>query len=238
MFVIFMKNITMKNYILLFTLIIVFSGCKNKQPDREPTKEEKAVYGNVFLPDLSNAYFKKGVWAFTKDGILSAEEDKGLWTKKQYENFILELDFKNEPGANSGVFVYGSDLRKWMTHSVEIQITDDYSERWSKAPSTWHCGAIFGHLAPSHDAVKKPGEWNHYKITCKGQNVTVELNGETVTRMDMSKWTSAATNPDGSKIPGWMKVPYAQLPTKGHIGLQGKHAGVKVYFRNINITKL
>ena len=228
----------MKLLVTILVLTIISQGCSNKQQEKPLSAEEIAVYGNVFRPDLSNAYNHKGVWAFTKDGILSAEEDKGLWTKKQYENFILELDFKNEPGANSGVFVYGSDLRKWMLYSVEIQITDDFSEKWAKSPDTWHCGAIFGHLAPTHSAVKKPGEWNHYKITCKGQNITVELNEDTVTQMDMSKWTSATRNPDGSKIPSWMKIPYAELPTKGHIGLQGKHAGVKVYFRNINIREL
>jgi len=227
----------MDKLIFFLVLTLIINGCGDKHESRQLTEKEKAVYGNVFRPDLSNTYHIKGVWNFN-DGILSAEKDQVIWTKKKYENFILDLDFKNAPGANSGVLVYCTDVNKWMNHSVEIQITDDFSEKWSKSNPTWKCGAVFGHLAPTHSAVKKPGEWNHYRITCKGQNITVELNGETVTKMDMSKWTSASRNPDGSQIPKWINIPFAEMPTKGHIGLQGKHAGVKVYFKNINIKEL
>ncbi len=228
----------MKTFVIASVLILLLYGCKNGTESRNLTEKEKAVYGNVFLPDLSNTYQIKGVWTFSKDGILTANKDRVLWTKKQYENFILELDFKNEPGANSGVLVYCTDVNKWMNHSVEIQITDDFSDKWANANPTWRCGAIFGHLAPTHSAVKKPGEWNHYKITCKGKNITVVLNGDTVTQMDMRKWTDARHNPDGSQIPKWMNIPFAEMPTKGHIGLQGKHAGAKVYFRNVNIKPI
>ena len=52
----------------------------------------------------------------------------------------------------------------------------------------------------------------------------------------MSKWTSAKTNPNGSKIPGWLSKPKASLPTKGHIGFLGH--GARVEFRNIRIKDL
>ena len=66
----------------------------------------------------------------------------------------------------------------------------------------------------------------------------MELNGKKVTEMDMSRWTSAKTNPDGSPIPEWLSTPFAELPTKGYIGLQGKHAGAPVWFRNIRVREL
>ena len=50
--------------------------------------------------------------------------------------------------------------------------------------------------------------------------------------------TDAKKNPDGSKIPPWLSRPWADLPTKGFIGLQGKHAGATVRFRNIRVRKL
>jgi hypothetical protein len=53
--------------------------------------------------------------------------------------------------------------------------------------------------------------------------------------MNMSLWTSAKTNPDGSEIPSWLSTPFAQLATNGRIGLQGKHAGAPIYFRNMKI---
>ena len=52
------------------------------------------------------------------------------------------------------------------------------------------------------------------------------------------KWTSAKTNPDGSEIPAWLSTPLAELATRGHIGLQGKHAGAPIYFRNLRIKPI
>jgi len=54
----------------------------------------------------------------------------------------------------------------------------------------------------------------------------------------MRKWTSAKTNPDGSEIPAWLSRPKAELPQKGHIGLQGKHGDSPIYFRNVKIKVL
>ena len=72
-------------------------------------------------------------------------------------------------------------------------------------------------------------------VTCVGPRIDVVLNGEHVTSMDMTQWTSAKTNPDGSEIPSWLSRPKAELPTKGRIGLQGKHAGAPIWFRNIKV---
>ena len=191
----------------------------------------------LFKADLSDAEFPAGIWTVA-DGIITASEDQALWTKKDYENFILDLEFKTASGTNSGVIVYGSNIEDWISNSVEIQIADDYAEQWAKAPASWHCGAIFGHLAPSKSAVRKPGEWNRYTITCVGKKIYVLLNGVQVTAMDMSLWTSAKTNPDGSEIPSWLSRPKAEIPTRGRIGFQGKHAGAPIWFRNIRIKEL
>jgi len=195
---------------------------------------QEPQWADVFAADLSNAEFPAGIWTVS-DGVLTASEDQAIWTNKDYENFVLDLEFMTAPGTNSGVIVYCSDMANWIPNSVEIQIADDFAEEWAKEPATWHCGAIFGHLAPTKSVVKKPGEWNRYTITCVGKRITVELNGEMVTDMDMSLWTSAKTNPDGSEIPAWLSRPFAELATRGRIGFQGKHAGAPIYFRNIRI---
>jgi hypothetical protein len=192
---------------------------------------------NLFAADLSTAMFTEGVWT-VDDGILTASEDQAIWTTRDYDNFILDLEFKTASGTNSGVVVYCTDTKDWIPNSVEIQIADDYAEKWAKAPKTWHCGAIFGHLAPSKTMVKKPGEWNHFTITCVDQKIDVVLNAEHIVSMDMSLWTSAKTNPDGSEIPPWLNKPLSKHPTKGRIGLQGKHAGAPIWFRNIKIREL
>lgn len=192
---------------------------------------------NLFNNDLSNAIYAKDVWTVT-DGVLTASKDDAIWSEKEYDDFILDLEFKNADGTNSGVIVHASDIKEWIPHSVEIQIADDYSEEWSKVVPSWQCAAIFGHQAATKRTVKKFGEWNHYTITCKGKKIWVVLNGELVNECDMSLFTSAKTNPDGSEIPEWLSNPMATLPLHGHIGFQGKHAGAPIYFRNIKIKEL
>ena len=227
----------MRRSVLLLVLCV---GCSLFRDELTiPPKVHPDVQGweNLFAPDLSDAIAPEGVWSFT-DGVLTATEDKCIWTKDEYDNFIIDLEFKNAEGTNSGVIVYCSDMENWIPNSVEIQIADDSAEEWSGAPPTWHCGAVFGHLAPTKSMVKEPGEWNRYTITCVDKKIYVLLNGEQVTELDMSLWTSAETNPDGSEIPAWLSKPLAELQTSGRIGFQGKHAGAPIYFRNIKIMEL
>ena len=228
---------TKKTLVLLTVCLgwsVMLRGGEVPPPKTHP---DSTGWESLLAEDLSNAIYPKGVWS-VRSGVLTASEDRCIWTKRQYENFILDLEFKNAAGTNSGVFVYCSDIDEFVPNSAEIQIADDYSPRWAKMPKTWHCAAIFGHQAPSKSMVKKPGAWNRMTITCKGPMIDVVLNGEQVTGIDMKKWTSAKKNPDGSEIPPWLSRPMAELPTKGHIGLQGKHGGVPIYFRNIKIKRI
>jgi hypothetical protein len=136
------------------------------------------------------------------------------------------------------VIVHASDIKDWIPHSVEIQIADDYSEKWSKVVPSWQCAAIFGHQAATKRTVKKAGEWNHYTITCVDKKIWVVLNDELVNVCDMNLYTSAKTNPDGTESPSWLSNPMATLSLHGYIGFQGKHAGAPIYFRNIKIKEL
>jgi hypothetical protein len=196
-----------------------------------------AGWSDLFKTDLSNAIFPKGIWS-EADGVITATKDEALWSQKAYDDFVLDLDFKNADGTNSGVIVHATDMEEWVPHSVEIQIADDYSAEWSKAPRSWQCAAVFGHQPATKSVVKKPGEWNHYTITCKGRRIFIVLNGELVNDCDMSAFKSSTINPDGTKIPEWLSNPMADLPLHGHIGFQGKHAGAPIYFRNIKIMEL
>ena len=198
---------------------------------------EPEAYKPLFNSDLSNALDINGVWYFEGD-ILTASEDACIFTKVEYEKFEIDLEFKNEKGTNSGVIVYCTDRDNWIPNSVEIQIADDYHFADTDWVPSYMCGGIFGHLPPSSTLVKKPGEWNHMNIVCNGQLITVKLNGAVSAEMDMAEWTSGTVNPDGSEIPSWLPVPFAELPTKGYIGFQGKHGEANIYFRNIQIRSL
>lgn len=210
-------------YLLLASLTVIAACQSTWQP--------------LFDEDLSNAMDQKAVWSYT-DGILTASEDACIFTQEEFENFVIDLEFKNEKGTNSGIIIYCTDRENWIPNSVEVQISDDYYFQDKDWTPNFMCGGIFGHLAPASTLVKKAGEWNHMNIRCEGQNITVKLNGEISADMDMSLWTSGTTNPDGSEIPSWLPTPYAELPTKGYIGFQGKHGEANIFFRNIKISKL
>lgn len=191
----------------------------------------------LFAADLSDASYPAGVWNVS-EGVLTATDDKAIWTLRPYDDFILDLQFMTADGTNSGVVVHASDTTNWIPNSVEIQIADDYAQKWSESPANWQCGAFFGHQPASKRAVKKPGEWNRYTITCQGKMIYVVLNNELVNTIDLSRFTSARTNPDGTAVPSWLSKAPAELPLRGHIGLQGKHAGAPIYFRNLRIKEL
>lgn len=219
---------------LLCALVASMTACSTATVKGHPNTGK---WQSLFADDLSNTVKPEGVWTVT-DGVLTASEDQAIWTDRDYDNFILDLEFRTAPGTNSGVIVYCSNMNNWIPNSVEIQIADDFAKQWAESPKTWQCAAVFGHLAASKSAVKQPGEWNRFTITCVDRQIDVVLNGEKVTSMDMGLWTSAKTNPDGSEIPSWLSTPFSELPTKGRIGFQGKHAGAPIWFRNIKIKEL
>ncbi len=229
----------MKKTIVLTMIssVVFLQSCTEKIPVPPKAHPDVSQWQDLFAADLSNAAFPKGVWTF-ENGVLTASEDQVIWSKKDYDDFIIDLEFKTENGTNSGVIVYCTDMENWIPNSVEVQIADDFAEQWAKSPKTWHCGAIFGHLAPTKSMVKKPGQWNRFTVTCKDKMIYVMLNGQMVTEMNMDLWTSATKNPDGSDIPSWLSTPFAKLPTHGNIGLQGKHAGAPIYFRKVKIKEL
>ncbi len=223
--------------ILTSLVFIVFISCQQQPKYPLTSHPDSGSWPALFTSDLSNAIYPEGVWSF-EDGEFTATEDEFLWTDKDYDNFVLDLEFKNADGTNSGVIVYCSDLDNWLANSVEIQIADNFNEKLAKTPKSWQCGAIFGRKPATKSAVKKPGEWNKYTITCIDSMIYVLLNGEQVNEFDMTKFTEAKSNPDGSRAPSWLSTPPAELPTHGKIGFQGKHAGAPVYFRNIRVMEI
>ncbi len=150
-----------------------------------------------------------------KTGILKGQGGMGLfwYSVKKYKDFILELDYKcADEYTNSGVFLRVPDLPTtddYIYHSFEIQIDDDEKGIHKTA-------AVYDAEAPRADAFKKPGEWNHFKITFKGKNIEVELNGTIVLDWD--------AEPRGKVI---------DFADKGYIGVQNYYSQSPVFFRNI-----
>jgi len=193
-------------------------------------------FKRLFKKNLSNAIMEPGSWAFDADGVFSPTP-KGhgdIWTKERYGNFILELDFKVPEKGNSGVFIRGADLKNWIHTTIEIQIhaTTDGAKHGQ-------CGAVYDCLSPSKDATRKPGEWNHYIITCLDNKIYINLNGEDIIDMDMNLWTEAGKNPDPPVAAGTknkFRYAYKDMAREGHIGLQ--YHGNMIWFRNLRIKSL
>jgi hypothetical protein len=230
----------MKKVQFIFSLLF-FTICFNTYAQNTPIVVEGQPMGkgwkNLFGNNLSKAIYDKSIWK-DSSGVITASKDDAIWSFDEYDDFILDLDFQNADGTNSGVIVHATDIVEWIPNSVEIQIADDYSKQWSKAAPTWQCAAIFGHKPATNKSLKPAGEWNHFTITCKGKMISIVLNGSLVNECNMNDYTSNKVNPDGSGVPSWLKNPMSTLALRGHIGLQGKHAGADIYFKNVKVFKL
>lgn len=156
--------------------------------------------------------------------------DNYLWTKDQYENFVLDFEFFVDPSANSGVFIRTSDLNDPVYSGLEIQVGIADPSRPIRKNSM---GAIYDLVAPSGHAMKI-GEWNQMRIRCEGSRVQVDVNGKRLSEADLSQWVVAGQSPDGTK--NKFKRPIAEYAHKGYIGLQDH--GTPVQFRNMVLTRL
>ena len=187
-----------------------------------------AKYKDIFKKDLSNAVMEPDSWAFNADGVLSPTPDGhgDIWTKERYGNFTLEIDFKVPERGNSGVFIRTGSIRNWINTAIEVQIhaTTDGSKHGQ-------CGAIYDCLSPSKTAVKEPGQWNHYIITCLDNKIYVNLNGEDIIDMDLDLWTEPHKNPQGTK--NKFPTAYKDMPREGHLGFQ--YHGNPIWFKNLKI---
>jgi hypothetical protein len=162
-------------------------------------------------------------WGVDK-GVLFVKGGGGwLMTEKEYANFELRLDFKVPKGGNSGVALRSPMKGDPAYTGMEIQILDDPSY---KGLQKWqHTGSIYGVVPASKVSTKPVGEWNSYRITCKGRQVTIELNGEKVVDADLD----ASVKEHAKAHPGILRK-------AGHIGLQ-EHGG-RVEFRNLYVKEL
>ncbi|MEX0980577.1 MAG: DUF1080 domain-containing protein [Bacteroidales bacterium] len=219
-------------YVSLVILIFMISGFQLTSANYADNEKAKNILENGL------SYFNEphGSWNVkNKQLILETENPKNrrtnIWLNEDYDDFLLELEFKLNPGTNSGVFFRTSDINNPVQTGIEVQIKDDYG----RAPIDKHfCGSIYDIREVSKNRVKKPGKWNQLKIICDGSLVQVHLNNRKVIDMDLSDWEEAGKNPDGTK--NKFNTAYKDLARKGKIGFQD-HGGI-VRFRNLKIQKL
>ena len=222
--------------ILMMGLLVLLASCEKEKSEALPLTNHPTSmtaengWQNLMADDLSNCEYEPGGWELS-DGVLSPNGKGTIWTKDQYGNYILDLEFKLSDNANSGVFLRAGDIEtsNWLHTTIEVQIHET-------ADGAVHgeCGAIYNCLSPSKTVVKPAGEWNRYTITCKDNKIYVVLNGEQIIDADLDLWTEAHKNPDGTK--NKFNTALKDMPRIGHIGLQ--YHGHPIWFRNIKIKTI
>jgi hypothetical protein len=168
-------------------------------------------------------------WIVRDDMIICSGIPTGvLRTTKQYENYILELEWCHmKHGGNAGLFIHSDPVTapgQPFTRSIEVQIldgrnTENYTSHGDifaihgakMKPDKPH-PADWNRSLPSEHRCKPAGQWNHYRVECKNGNVALAVNGKVVTR--------------GSRL----------VPRKGYICLEAE--GSEIHFRNIRICEL
>ena len=116
-----------------------------------------------------------------------------LCTEKEYGDFILELEFKVDPGLNSGVQVRSQcfdEPREVEIGGKKFKISagrvHGYQVEIDPSPRAFS-GGIYdegrrGWLADlkNNEAARKafkPGEWNAFRIECRGNSIRTFING-------------------------------------------------------------
>ena len=142
------------------------------------------------------------------------EEYGYLSTKEHYDDFELELEFKQEADGNSGVF-FRSTVSGTVVNGWQVEV----------APPNLHTGGIYesygrGWLIkpdPEKDQYLKMGSWNRMKIIANGNKVTTYLNAHEMVEILDEKIGNG----------------------KGGIALQiHSGGGIKVKWRNIKLKEL
>lgn len=221
-----MKNISI---LLLFVSVSFFAQSQTKN-----LFDGKSLAGwYMDVPDLEVDSSLR-IPFIIRDGLLvSLGTPQGhLISEAEYDNYTLELDYRfvGEPG-NCGILVHASTPRAlydMFPKSIEVQLmhsnagdfwciqqnieVEDMESRRGPKENWGVNGKKERRIKNLTDDSEKPlGEWNHIKITCDADKVTVWLNGDLVN--------------DG----------FNATASRGKIALQAE--GAEVEFKNIVLTK-
>jgi hypothetical protein len=164
-----------------------------------------------------------------KDGAIVCKPGKGgtIYTKEEYEDFVVRLEFKVPPGGNNGLAIrYPGSGDTAYVGMCELQVLDDSSPKYAKLDPRQYHGSAYGMVASKRGHQKPVGEWNVQEVTVKGSTIKVVLNGEVILDTDLGKVTEFM---GGKPHPGMTR-------TKGHFGFAGHSDPVQ--FRNISIKKI
>lgn len=177
-------------------------------------------------------------WQVIDGALCRVDQSAGdIITTDQYDNFVLELDYKVPPHANSGIMVRVSeDEARAPFTGVECQILDNTDPKGDSQKSGWAYALYQPPLDPKTgrplDATRPVGQWNHVKLVCNGPHVEHWMNGVKYCEYEIGSddWNQRVAK---AKFAKWPK--FAAYKT-GHVALQGDHGNV--CFANVKLRPL
>jgi len=199
------------NKLSLFLLVLFLlsdTGCASST--------EKAKYQNIFDGKTLDVFKKLGgdaPYHIEDDAIVGTSRpgtpNTFLCTKKNYGNFILELETKVDPGLNSGIQIRSNSFPEYRNNRVHgYQVEIDPSERaysggiYDEARRGWLNDLKDNE--PARKAFKKE-QWNHYKIVCIGDSLKTWINGvpaaDLVDSMDLTGFIGLQVHSTKDKEP-------------------------------------
>lgn len=171
-------------------------------------------------------------WSAINGELVRTGEGGDLTTDKQYANFELELQWKVEPGGNSGI-IYRIDPSSEVSYTSgpEMQVLDDTRHADGKNPLT-SAGANYALYAPPAGLPRAVGQWNDVRLVVNGNHVEHWLNGTKAVEYELGSadWETRRKASKFANAEGYGRA------TRGYIALQDH--GDRVYFRNIRIREL
>lgn len=214
-----MKRCDNHLFVLVIGIILAASLTTMAQVD----KEFVPLFNGKNLEGWVNVNCAPETWT-VRDGMIvcSGIPTGVLRTSKQYENYILELEWRHtKKGGNAGLFVHSDAITapgKPFTRSIECQIMDgnegDMFAIHGATMTPDNPEPIKGRMRsyPKEKRMHPTGQWNHYRVESRDGMLTLAVNGKVVTRGFHSN------------------------PRKGYICLESE--GSEVHFRNIRIKEL
>jgi len=146
-----------------------------------------------------------------EDGMIKFDgKGPDLWTSKKYKDFILMVDWRLPRPGDSGIYLRGNSKSQVNIWCSPLGSGEVYGYRTDKKMPE----EVQKACTPLKRADRPVGQWNTFKITLRGDRLTVELNGEVVIQ--------------DAQLPG--------VPREGEIALQ-RH-GDPIEFKNIFIKEL
>jgi hypothetical protein len=171
-------------------------------------------------------------WKIEKGTLAKDAPVADIVSKDEFGDFELELDWRIGEAGNSGIFYRGTEEYDHIYWSApEYQLLDDIKGADNKTRLT--CAGAAYALYPSPAGHLKPiGDWNRTRIVAKGAHVEHWLNGVRLLEYELGSpdWEAKVK---ASKFGEWPNYGRAK---KGHIAMQGDHAG-SLAFRNIRIRE-